>query len=203
MEALLDRLSALPLWALYGTMSVIAAIENIFPPVPADTVVAIGSFLAARGKGLATVAFVATWIGNVAGAMVMYGAGRRYGVGFLDKFLRRVPTADRQESRLETLYLRYGLVALAVSRLLPGIRALVPPFAGAIRLPAPSVLAVIALPSGLWYGLVTLVAFQMGSNLNIALDSIRSTQKWTTIAAAVVVTGLAMAWLVMRRRKAE
>ncbi len=203
MEALLERLSAMPLWALYGTMTLMSALENIFPPLPSDGVIAIGSFLAARGKGTVIAAFLATWIGNVAGAMVMYAAGRKFGAEWLEKWLHRGKGKEKYENRLETMYLKYGLAALAVSRLLPGIRALVPPFAGAIRLPILKVFLVIALPSGLWYGVVTFVAFEMGSNLDLALDSIQSTQKWTTIGAAVVVVLIGLLWYLRRKKKNE
>ena len=49
MSGILDWLETLPVAALYAALAIIAAIENIIPPVPADTVVAFGSFLAARG----------------------------------------------------------------------------------------------------------------------------------------------------------
>ena len=39
MSGILDWLESLPVAALYGCLAIIAAIENIFPPVPADTVV--------------------------------------------------------------------------------------------------------------------------------------------------------------------
>jgi membrane protein DedA with SNARE-associated domain len=44
-------LSHAPLALLYLIMAAFAAVENVFPPIPADTVVALGSWLAARGQG--------------------------------------------------------------------------------------------------------------------------------------------------------
>jgi membrane protein DedA with SNARE-associated domain len=49
-ESIIDWLSALPIGTLYIAIGAISAIENIFPPFPADVVVAFGSFLAAGGK---------------------------------------------------------------------------------------------------------------------------------------------------------
>jgi membrane protein DedA with SNARE-associated domain len=199
-ESLLTWLESLPLWALYGTMGLLAIIENIFPPIPADTIVALGSFLAARGQGSATAAFAVTWVGNVAGAMMMYAAGRRYGAGFLERWMKKSRGKEEYEDKLERLYIKYGLAALAASRLLPGVRALVPPFAGAMRLPFPSVLVVVALPSGIWYGIVTYVAFQMGSNLESAISSVEATQNWTTIVGGIVLAAALVFWFVHRRR---
>ena len=38
MQGLLDWLAALPAFALYAALAGAAAIENVFPPFPADTV---------------------------------------------------------------------------------------------------------------------------------------------------------------------
>jgi membrane protein DedA with SNARE-associated domain len=107
----------------------------------------------------------------------------------------------REENKLLSLYQRYGLVALALSRFMPGIRALVPPFAGALRLPPLNVFLVMALPSGIWYGVVTLVAFHLGARFDIALDSIKSAQSWTTIVAAILLAGVAITWFLARRKR--
>ncbi len=48
-DSLLAWLGELPLGTLYVAMGFTSAIENVFPPFPADAVVAFGSFLAARG----------------------------------------------------------------------------------------------------------------------------------------------------------
>jgi membrane protein DedA with SNARE-associated domain len=148
-------------------------------------------------------AVLATWIGNVVGAMVMYAAGRRWGTAFLDRWLRRSHTSEKHEHRLELLYQRYGLLALGVSRFIPGVRALVPPFAGAMRLGAVKVLLVVAIPSGVWYGLVTYLAFTVGTKLDAAVDSVKSAQLWTTVVALVLVGGLVGLWLLAKRRRSR
>ena len=85
MQAVFDWLSSAPTPLLYAILAVTSAIENVFPPIPADTVVAFGSFLASRGHGTLVAAFLATLVGNLTGAMAMYAAGRRYGVSVLER----------------------------------------------------------------------------------------------------------------------
>jgi membrane protein DedA with SNARE-associated domain len=201
MEALLVWLESLPLWALYSSIALLALVENIFPPIPSDTIVAFGSFLAARGQGTALAAFVLTWGGNIAGAMIMYAAGRRFGAGWLERWLRVAHATEKNENRLESLYNRYGLAALAISRFIPGVRALVPPFAGALRLGAVRVFLALAVPSGIWYGAITWVAFQMGSRFDDTLASMKSAQSWTAIVAVALVLAAAAAYLIARRRR--
>ena len=49
MTDLVHSLESLPPGPLYALIAVFAALENIFPPVPADAVVALGAFLEGRG----------------------------------------------------------------------------------------------------------------------------------------------------------
>jgi membrane protein DedA with SNARE-associated domain len=200
MEAVLQWLSQLPVAALYAILGLAAALENIFPPLPADTVVAFGAFLAARGQGTAVASFLATWLGNLIGAAIMYWVGRRYGS---DVIRNRIPglKGDDAERRLRALHGKYGLAALFISRFLPGVRAIVPPFAGALHLPVIPSLAVMGTASGLWYGAITWLAFRVGSSWEALVESVKSLNRGVGIAAAIVVALVLVAWLVLRSRR--
>lgn len=199
MQGILDWLAALPPVTLYLTMGFAAAIENVFPPLPADTVVAFGSFLAARGEGTIIGVFLATWVGNLAGATLMYGAGRKYGAARIDQRL----LGDKgvaAESRLEGFYKRYGMFALFFSRFIPVVRALVPPFAGAFKLPLVQSMIVMGVASGIWYGIISYLAFRIGSNWTELQKAISRYGKISAgIALVAVVVGV-IVWLMKRRR---
>ncbi|HET9424696.1 MAG TPA: DedA family protein [Gemmatimonadaceae bacterium] len=196
---MLDWLAALPPVALYLAMAVAAAVENIFPPIPADTVVAFGSFLAARGEGTVVGAFLATLIGNMTGAAIMYGAGRKYGAERIERRLLKDKSGDA-EARLRAMYDRYGLFALFISRFLPVVRAIVPVFAGALRLPPVRSLVVMGMASGIWYGLIAWLAFTAGEDWEALQEAIK---RYGAIASAVglgIVAVGVVVWLVRRRR---
>jgi membrane protein DedA with SNARE-associated domain len=194
-----DWLSHVPLAVLYSLMALFAAVENVFPPVPADTVVALGSWLAARGEGSAFWAFLATWIGNVAGAGAMYAVGRRHGAAWMH---RKFPAlADEQgERRLRELHRKYGAMALVLSRFIPGVRAIVPPFAGALRLSPVSTMLSITLASGIWYGLVSYLAFRAGADWGAVTLLITRSGRLAAIVAALVITIGALVWWLRGRR---
>jgi hypothetical protein len=59
---LLAWLVALPKGTLYAVLAVAAFAENVFPPLPADTVIALGAFVAAQGPGTALGVWSATMI---------------------------------------------------------------------------------------------------------------------------------------------
>ena len=196
MDAFLAKLAELPPALLYLALALAAAIENFFPPFPADTVVAFGSFYAARVQGSPVLSFLATWVGNVAGAMGVYALGRRYGAGWLQ---RKFGDAKGQ-GKIEEAYRRRGVPALFLSRFLPGVRALVPPVAGALQVPPTHAAFAIAVASGIWYGLITILAFSVGESWEELAATISRLGRWMALGAAVVVAVIALVWWLRRKR---
>lgn len=198
-DSILAWLGELPLGTLYVAMGVTSAIENIFPPFPADAVVAFGSFLAARGKASPYTTFAVVWVGNLAGAAFMYFVGRHYGAAAFTARLEKWG-GKNAEARLRDLYNRYGIPALFVSRFLPGVRALVPPFAGALRLPPLAVAAAIALASGVWFAFITFIAYQAGEDWDVLYATIVHSSK-IAAAAGFVVVAIVAALIYARHRR--
>jgi membrane protein DedA with SNARE-associated domain len=196
---LLDSLLQLPPAAVYGAIAALAAIENVFPPVPADTAVALGAFLSAGGRVSAWIVFLVTWIANVAGASAVYAGARTAGRAF---FRGRVGVRLLKPAalgRLERLYARYGGWGIFLSRFIPGVRAVVPPFAGVANLRTVPALVPMALASGLWYGALTLVAATLVQNLDQIAHFIVSLNRAALAVGAVL--GVIVLGLVVRRRR--
>jgi membrane protein DedA with SNARE-associated domain len=185
---------------LYAALAVVSAAENVFPPLPADTVVAFGAFLAARGDATLLGAFLATWFGNVAGALLVYMLGRRFGTDYAHRWMRRFG-GGASESRLEAMYARRGILALFLSRFIPGLRALVPPFAGALRVPAGRATMAIAIASAIWYGIVTVIAYRVGSDWPTLQARLRGAGATAALIAGGIVI-LLIGWYVIKRRRA-
>jgi len=196
----IEYLSGLPIGTLYFAIGVISAIENIFPPFPADAAVAFGSFLAARGKASPYSTFLVSWLGNLVGASLMYYVGRRYGSTAFMTRLERWAGKDA-ERRLMRLYDRYGIPALFISRFLPAVRAVVPPFAGAMRLPAIPVALAIASASGLWFAFITFVAYRAGSNWEVLYATIVRYGKIIGTSAFGVALIVAVTVYFLRRKR--
>ena len=82
LERLLDALASLPLVPTYLVLMALSALENVFPPVPADTAVALGAFLARRGEVSVVPLAALCWLANLASAAGTYVLARRHGRGF-------------------------------------------------------------------------------------------------------------------------
>ncbi len=199
LQSLLDWLAALPPTALLPAMAALAAVENIFPPIPADVLVAFGGFIAARNHASPIPAFLAVWLGNVSRAMLMFVVGRRLGRDWIARRFHLAP-GGANEKRLLDAYERFGTAGLFISRFLPAFRALVPPMAGALRLPLPRVIVAIALASAAWYGFITWLAFSAGSNWETLASTLSRAGSWTGAIAVGIVAIAVAAWWFRRRR---
>jgi membrane protein DedA with SNARE-associated domain len=198
-SSVLAWLASLPPPALYTILALVAATENFLPPIPADVIVAFGSFLAARADRSPIPTIIAVVVGNVGGALAMLALGRRFGAEWIHRRLNRV-MGESAEQRVQHWYNRYGLPALFLSRFLPGVRAVVPPLAGAIRVPLGGAIAAIAIASTIWYAALALIAYRLGTEWERIMDAIKRFQTVAAVAAgAIVAVGLSV-WYVLRRR---
>jgi len=195
---LLTWLGTLPEPLLYGVILVAAFAENVFPPLPADTVVALGAFVAARGSGTAFGAWAFTMIGNIGGAMMMYALGRRFGMPWLAKRMPSVFAGDASEKFMVRVQ-RDGVLGIMISRFLPAVRAVVPPVVGAMGVSAGRAALAMGVASGAWYGLVCWLAFRAGANADELLARIASQQKTVGLVALGVVVVVVIAYVVRRR----
>lgn len=199
LQAALDWLIAQPTGALLVAMFLLAVAENFFPPIPADTLVAFGAFLAARKGESAWPPFLVIWLGSVGGAIGTYTAGRRFGAGYVRR--RMHLEANGAEQRLRNAYVRFGWPALVLSRFVPGLRAVMPPVAGALRLPFTGVALAIGIASAVWYGIVAFLATRVGRSWESILETLGAIGTGTAIGAAVLLAVLIGGWLVWRRRR--
>ncbi len=209
MTVLLDWVNALDVGTLYLLLGVVAFVESIFPPAPADIVVAFGAFYAARREAEFWPVVVAIVVGSVLGSLVVYAVSRRFGADWMHARLQRLHMLNAEE-KLEGLYAHYGLAALFVSRFVPGLRAVVSPMAGALRVPVLRYLAVTTLACTIWYGLIIWIAFRVGADWESVKASLHVVGLRVGVIAAVLIAVLAVVgrrlWLRHRAkhpRKAE
>ncbi len=190
----LDLLAGLPGWAVYTLLALGAAIENLVPPIPADTFVVVAGLLASRQVVDPLYAGFLTWAANVAGALVVYQMGHRYGRSFFELGAGRWVLRPGQLRRIERFYGRFGTSAVFFARFLPGLRAVVPAFAGISHQGFWRTAAPVAVASGIWYGGLVWLGLTAGQNLERVEELLGSANRTLLVIAVVVVSGLAYWW---------
>lgn len=197
------------LGALYFLIFAASFVEGVLPLMPGDVAAALLAFFAARAGGDLTPTIIAVTGGSVVGALVMWWLGGRYGASYLAKLLHKLgltkaeSQVEAAEHRVEAAYRQYGWVALFVSRFLPGLRAVVPAAAGALRIPFWEVTIIFTLASGIWYGGISWIAFHVGRDWESVRDAVvrvgRDVGMGAIVAALVL---LLVGWRLVKRRRA-
>jgi membrane protein DedA with SNARE-associated domain len=202
-DALLEWLKGLPPALVYLVAGGIAALENVFPPVPADVVALFGGFLAGQGTGHPLAMFLVVWLGNLSTAILMYWVGREKGTAFFRGRIGRMILQPRQMERLSRFYARRGTVVIFISRFLPMFRAVVPIFAGTSHVGFWRAAIPMALASAAWYGLIVYLGATAGENWEEIRETVESSGKWLAVAAGVVAVAVGWWWWKTRRNDAE
>jgi membrane protein DedA with SNARE-associated domain len=199
LDQVLVWLQDVPPFLLYAALGAGAAVENIAPVIPGDTFVLLGGFFAARGLASEEIVFLVTWTSNVLSALVVYTLAYRYGDTFFQTQIGRYLLNPKQVGVVRRFYGRWGVPAIFYARFLPGLRAVMPMFAGLIRQRPVSVAVPLVLASGIWYGALVWIGAFAGRNVDQLLG-IQDRLNWTlTGLAGVIVVMLAWWWLRSRR----
>jgi membrane protein DedA with SNARE-associated domain len=188
---------------VYAVIGILAAVENIFPPVPADTAVALGAFLSQGGLVSAPAVFLVTWICNVTSATAVYTAGRTVGRSFFTGRLGRQLLHPQRLRKLERLYQRHGTWGLFLSRFIPAVRAVVPPFAGIARLSWRRYLLAVSVASAIWYGTLTYIAATLLERLDDIGRLLRQVNLIAAVAALLAAGALVLWYLLLHRGRAR
>ena len=176
-----------PVVLIYIALGIGAALENVIPAVPADTFVVLGGFLSALGSLDAGLIFLVTWSLNVASALVMYRLGYTRGRSFFMQGCGKRVLADHQMDRMTRFYERWGTWAIFWTRFLPGLRAVVPIFAGITQQRFGPVAVPLAAASAIWYGTLIWLGALTGYNLEVLSALLTRT---SSVLAVVTVLAL-------------
>lgn len=201
LDRFLDWVAQLPELLVYVVLMALSALENIFPPVPADVAVVLGAFLAQRGLTDAVALGVLCWLANTTSAAGMYFYARRHGRRFFAEGWRRKLMPPEAIADLERAYIKHGVAGIFISRFLPGVRAAVTPFAGVVGMSPVRALVPAAAASAIWYAVLVGFGSFLGVNWETARAMVDDANKVLSGLAALVTAAIVL-WL-WKRRKAR
>ena len=200
LDRFLDWVAQLPEIAVYVVLMILSALENIFPPVPADVAVVLGAFLAQRGLTSAVLLGFLCWLANTVSAAGMFFYARHRGPSFFESGWRRQLMPPETIAALRKAYDRHGVLGIFLSRFLPGVRAAVTPFAGVVGMSPVRALLPAAIASGIWYAVLVGFGSFLGLNWDTARAKVDDANR-VLAGISVVVTVAIAVWLYRRRSR--
>lgn len=193
LESLFSFIEQAPPWVVFVTVFLASYIENIFPPVPGDTILIFGAYLVGRGDLSFTTAMITTLMGSVLGFLTLYVAGYKYGRGF---FYSKQQTWFSPNSihRVEVLFEKWGYGVVLINRFLAGLRSVIGLFSGIGKLNIWKVIVLSTISSILWNG--TLI--WLGSTIGENWEKIGVYLKRYNTTVTIIILGIVSAFLIHR-----
>jgi membrane protein DedA with SNARE-associated domain len=196
-RAMPDLTHLIEAWG-YAAIFLIVVLGNIGLPVPEETVLTIGGYLAWQGHLRFPVVVLVALVSAVTGDNIGYWLGRRYGQRILDRLSTAAP--ERFE-RARAFILRYGAIAVFAARFVAGLRFMAGPLAGSSGLPPPHFFIANLLGAMIYVPIVVGAGYAVGYGFG---DYIERLRRAAGDAERVVLIALALAaiiaWVVLARR---
>ncbi len=185
---LLDNINPL---VAYLILMVSAIVENIFPPIPGDTVTVFGAYFVSKGKLGFWGVYVSTTVGSVIGFFIMYLLGLKLGTRLLNARWTKKTFSAEKIKKVEYWFTKYGYWVVAANRFLSGTRSVVSIFAGFFGLRWQLVLLYSFISAAIWNGLLIYGGYLVGVNWQKITGLLKQyNQIVLIITAAVIVSYL-------------
>jgi membrane protein DedA with SNARE-associated domain len=181
----------------YIGVFVVLLLASLGFPVPEEIPVVACGILAHRGVVRWELGLAVCALGVLAGDVILYAAGRRWGQAVLERpSLRRLLTPERRD-RLAEAYRRHGAVIVFTARHVMGLRGAAFLTAGIVRLPAWKFLLADGAAILVGVPLTFTLAYLFADHVQAILADVRRVERWLGLVAVVGVA----AWLVTRAQR--
>jgi membrane protein DedA with SNARE-associated domain len=197
---LLSWFQSLPVYWIYVTLGFSAWLENIFPPIPGDTITAIGAFFVATGRLSFWGVFRSTTIGSLTGFMTLFLLAKYFGREyFLKKNFKIFPKEAliKAENRFKV----HGYVVVLLNRFLPGIRSVISITAGLLKLKMIYVLFFCLVSAATWNSIWIYSGYLLGSNYETVKSGLSKLMRNYNIISGTLLAAAIITWLIIRRKK--
>lgn len=177
-------------------------VENIFPPIPSEAILAFGGFLT-TGTELSSAGLVAaTTAGSVTGAAILYKIGRELGIrkieGVISKWGRLIRLKKEDLHNAKGWFTRYGYWTVFFCRMIPIVRSLISIPAGMAKMKFGIFLLLTAAGTLIW----NMILIHIGVALGESWEEILNFMEAYSLAAYVILGLLIVIFIIrwIRRR---
>ena len=189
----------------YLGIMLLVALENVFPPIPSEVILAFGGFMTTYTSLHVVGVIISATIGSVVGAIILYFIGKLLNKerlisivsGKVGKILRLKP---KDIEKADKWFDERGNVAVFFCRFVPIVRSLISIPAGMSDMPIRSFLLFTTIGTLIWNTVLVILGSKMGENWTKIVDFI---SEYASITLVVLVIGFIafVAWFYFGRKK--
>jgi membrane protein DedA with SNARE-associated domain len=140
-------------------------LENLFPPIPSEIVLPLGGYLASQGRISLVGALIASTLGSLLGAVLLYEIAAWAGKERLRRIVHAIPLLDWDDvDRADDWFEQHGTAVTFFGRFVPGVRSLVSIPAGTSSMSRPTFWLYTTLGSAIWNTVFVMAGYWLGSS---------------------------------------
>jgi membrane protein DedA with SNARE-associated domain len=181
-------------------LALVMLAENLFPPIPSELVLPYAGFEVSRGSIPFVQALLASTIGSVVGAVMLYALGRYGGRPLVLRWQRVLRLSEADLDRADRWLDRYGSFLVFGARMVPIARSVVSIPAGWSEMPFGRFLLLTTAGTAIWNTVLIGAGALLGENYE-QVANVVGTFSDVILAVAVIAVVAAAVWFVRRMRR--
>ena len=185
----------------YWTVACALLLENMGLPVPGETTLLFGGFLAStehqlRLPFIIVFGTLAATAGDNAGYAVGHFGGRR----LVENYLHLLHISRARVEQGERFFAQHGALTVYLARFIAGLRIVAGPLAGTLRMPWTEFLLFNFLGAASWVTIIACVGYFFGGQVDYL---VRTMSHVNLVIGGLVLLGAALWWWRRRRNRAQ
>ncbi|WP_100332564.1 DedA family protein [Bacillus xiapuensis] len=177
----------------YIGIFLLITLENIFPPIPSEVILTFGGYMTTRTDLSIFGVVVASTIGSVAGAVVLYGIGVLLDIKRIEKIVEKYGHILRLKNedihKANDWFSKYGVWTVFFCRFIPLIRSLISLPAGMTHMNMGAFLLLTTLGTLIWNVVLVNIGAAVGGSWNeiVGYMDIYSNVVYAVLALLLIV----------------
>ncbi|ALS25889.1 alkaline phosphatase [Paenibacillus sp. 32O-W] len=188
----------------FGYMGIflLIAIENLFPPIPSEVILTFGGFMTTYTGLTVPGVILASTVGSLFGAVLLYLIGSLLDIQRLEKIVKRwghiLRLTPEDLHKANDWFAKYGMWTVFFCRFVPLIRSLISIPAGMAKMNFGIFLLLTAVGSLIWNAVLIFIGSRVGASWETIVEymDIYSNFVYAGIAIAAIAV---IVWWIRRR----
>ena len=187
----------------YFGIALLILVENVFPPIPSEVILTFGGFMTTKSELSIFGVVVASTIGSVGGAVILYWIGRILNVERLERIIEKwgkyLRLTKEDVRKADAWFDKYGPWTVFFCRFIPLIRSLISIPAGMSGMNQWLFLVLTTLGTLIWNLVLVLVGAKVGNNWHQIVNymDVYSNIMYVVIAVSAVIF---IIWFIKKKK---
>jgi len=187
----------------YFGIALLILLENVFPPIPSEVILTFGGFMTTKSDLTVLGVVVASTIGSVGGAVILYWIGRILNVERIERIIEKwgkyLRLTKEDVRKADAWFDKYGPWTVFFCRFIPLIRSLISVPAGMSGMNQWLFLVLTIIGTLIWNLVLVLVGAKVGDNWHQIVNymDVYSNFMYAVIAIGIIVFVI---WFIRKKK---